>query len=890
MIRTRLRQTAAALILGAILLLLMSLGVNRWLASSRARRMLTSRFEQAFGRPVEVSYFDLAWFPTPRVEAHEVTIQEDPRFGAEYFLRAEAVGANLRPLSLLEGHLELGTLTFTNPNLNLVRTPDGRWNVESWLPAPPPSMAGATAKVQTIARLHKIEIDGGRINLRRGVDVRPFALENVKGFVEQESPGRWRISLSAQPLRSTVQLQESGTLRLVGTIAGTSARLQPAQLALTWSDAALADASRLLFGNDKGVRGTLQLQVSANTEPNTGSAAGARARWVFTLGAALSNLHRWDLTSRADDPSISVRADGYWQPGDPDLTVRQFLVEGEHSKIVAEGGVDWRTNITPFFTVAPSDVSWSDLLAFYRAFSPGLDTALTAEGIVRLNGNLRGWPAASIDLTAQSDGAALRLGDVSLLELSKFSAKAAPPEGVSSLSFVLRVPGEAKDATSGAREKTSRAAESESLHVVATAGPGEKHSTQTGFSTRSYAVRMDGELDHFERWLAASKALGHQLNTGWEAEGGLDLQVAWLWNAGKPIPRPTGVIDSRNLAVRVPLLNQPIELATMRLELTPNSRRVTVNRASAFGAHWQGSILWKEGDSAPSRCDLAADRLDASDLDRWLGPRARPGWLARLFSPATSQSRLAVVPGTFRASGSLRVDTFVLAPLEMENVRADIELDGRGLEVQQISGRFYGGSVSGSLEAKLTANPVYRFVGRLDGVNAAALAATSVALGGRASGTLAGSVQFSAQGVGRDALLASLEGRGDVAVTRAVLDGLNLGAADGKAAPGGHYDSVHAAFMVGGREVQLQRIVLTAEKESYQGDGTVDFGRRMLLNFRPTTAMQTAGNPTMQLAADAVDRTVTPLPIRVIHVSGLLESPRVTAEEPSRTGIQLPPF
>ena len=195
-----------------------------------------------------------------------------------------------------------------------------------------------------------------------------------------------------------MQLQEAGTLRLVGAIAGTSSRLQPAQLALTWSDASLADAfSRLLFGNDAGVRGGLQLQVNASTEPNPGSDAGSRARWVFTIGAALSNLHRWDLTSGSDDPPISFRADGYWQPGDPDLTVRQVLVEGEHSKIIAEGGVDWRTNITPFFTVAPSDVSWSDLLAFYRAFSRGSDAGLTADGIVRLNGNLRGWPATSMD-------------------------------------------------------------------------------------------------------------------------------------------------------------------------------------------------------------------------------------------------------------------------------------------------------------------------------------------------------------------------------------------------------------------------------------------------------------------------------------------------------------
>ena len=37
--------------------------------------------------------------------------------------------------------------------------------------------------------------------------------------------------------------------------------------------------------------------------------------------------------------------------------------------------------------------------------------------------------------------------------------------------------------------------------------------------------------------------------------------------------------------------------------------------------------------------------------------------------------------------------------------------------------------------------------------------------------------------------------------------------------------------MVGGREVQLQRVVLTGAKESYQGDGTVDFARTHAAEF-----------------------------------------------------------
>jgi hypothetical protein len=895
--RTRFRRVTMVLTFGAAILIFSGVLLSRWAGSARAHSQLTARLEQVFGRPVEVGHYDLRLFPAPGIEAQEVTISEDPRFGQDYFLRAESVDANLRLASLLALRLELGTLKFKNPSLNLVRTSEGKWNVESWLPAPQGQALAPTAGSKTaqgalpIAHLRKIEIDGGRINVKRGVDVRPFALADVHGSIQQESPNRWRIALSAQPLRATVHLQEAGTVRLEGDIAGTSARLQPAQLALTWSDASVADALRLLAGSDSGVRGGLQLQFTAHTEPNLASGAGAPARWVFTLGAALSGLHRWDLSSRADDPPVSIRANGSWQAGAPELAVNQLLIEGEHSKIVAAGSVDWRTAITPSLTISPSNVSWSDLLAVYRAFWPGLDDGLTADGLVRVSGSLHGWSPQSVDASAQSDEAFLRLGNAPLLQLARFNLKAASADGPSSLSFVLRAHREVPISPPDARA-AHYADEVPDLWVLASAGPASSTPRQKTPPARVYAIRMDGQLDHFELWLAAARALGRPLNAGWEAQGGLDMHLAWQWIAGEPIPRPSGVVAARNLAVRVPFLNRPVELAAARLELAPGQRRITLTRAAAFGAHWQGSVSWKESGAPAWEFDLAADRLDAAELDRWLGPRARPGWLARLFSSSAPQQFAPALPGSLLARGKLRADSFVLAPIEAQNVRADIELDGRALDVQQLSARFYGGNITGSLEAKLTADPVYRFLGRLDGVNAAALAGTSAVLKARLAGTLAGAVQFSAQGIGRDNLLASLEGRGNLAVSDAEVDGLDLGAsqADSGIGRGGRYSSVRAAFFVGGRAIQLQSLVLAGTKEVYQGDGTVDFARRLVLNLRPVAPAMPPATPSVTLAA-AGDRTpmdLRDLPTRLIHVSGLIEAPRISTEEPPQAAVHAP--
>ena len=143
-------------------------------------------------------------------------------------------------------------------------TAAGTWKAGCRPPANPKSASGSTAapSPRAAAQLSRIEIDSGRINFSRGIDRRPFALEDLNGSIEQESAGQWRIALAAHPLRATVHLQNSGTLSVSGIIAGTSARLHPANIALTWSDASLADALRLALGNDPGIRGDFGLQLS----------------------------------------------------------------------------------------------------------------------------------------------------------------------------------------------------------------------------------------------------------------------------------------------------------------------------------------------------------------------------------------------------------------------------------------------------------------------------------------------------------------------------------------------------------------------------------------------------------------------------------------------------
>ncbi len=71
-------------------------------------RRITARLDAAFGRPVEVGSYRFSLWGRPTLEARSVTVSEDPRFGHEYFLRAESLTMSLRWRSLLRGRLEFG--------------------------------------------------------------------------------------------------------------------------------------------------------------------------------------------------------------------------------------------------------------------------------------------------------------------------------------------------------------------------------------------------------------------------------------------------------------------------------------------------------------------------------------------------------------------------------------------------------------------------------------------------------------------------------------------------------------------------------------------------------------------------------------------------------------
>lgn len=785
---------------------------------------LTRRLEAAFGRPVDVAHYSFSLLAGPRLEADRVTVAEDPRFGNEYFLRADSLAIGLRWGALLRGRIEFGPVSLSGPSLNLVRLPDGEWNLESWLPRPRGNLPTAPVTGRASLHLQRIDLSGGRVNFKQGAGKLPFSLSNVEGSVEQVSPGSWRINLQAQPFRAAVVVQQAGILSLTGLVGGTSSRLRPASFELNWADASLSDVLRLLRGNDYGVRGLFSLQLAAKTSGYD---------WTLSSHTEFRSLHRWDLPLRPDDPAANLNVEARWAPDESRFELTQVVLEAPRSNIHATGVMNWTTapdamqaavkNVQ--LEIISSGVAMADALAWYRAFHRGVPEQVALKGTATMHVTLAGWPPRIQKGIVASDGVELDGGSVPVpIRMGRASVLftdhsiSLPPAifaiGVRSGEFSLR----------GSAQRVPR--------------------------WRS-AWKLDGQTTEVRTFFAAANALGFSLPPGWLIDGPAQFHLQWQ-DAASPrgssavasspssaFRHPQGTITLAGIAIRAPFLNREIThlSGTMNLSRAGNGGDVKIQLASAdaFGANWRGT-LERHAAGDEWQFALSANELDAAEMDRWLNPQRRESLLDRILPFLTSKPQPQPVPAWLRGHGTVSVGEFALAPLSLSHFTADAALDGRKLALTNARAQFHGGEVLGSIALNLTAQPTYDATVKFTNVKLDSLTAQTVSLANLFAGTASGDLQISAKGIGRAMLLGSLACRGDARIRDASYNGMDLNESRSAGArrPGiTNFPAASSDFSCADGQVRFSRLHLETQAAAYNVTGYVDFKRQVNLEFTP---------------------------------------------------------
>lgn len=855
-------------------------GLSLLIEHSALKRHLTSRLEAAFGRPVDVGSYAFSLWRGPEIVARSIRVAEDPRFGQEYFLRSESLTVRVRLWRSLFGHLELGTISLSHPSLNLVRSADGDWNLAEWLPRPVNAMTPAeTTRVPLRRRsaplFRKVEVDAGRINFKRQDEKLPFAFVGVTGTLDAESSGRWRLDLVAVPTRAAVIAQDPGILHLVGHLGGTASRLRPAELEIDWSEASIPDVLRLLTDRDYGLRGALGVSVVARTNGDS---------WLLKANASATQLHRWDLPLRADNPSLSLRADGHLDASGSRFELTSARIETPHSSAGVVGALDWghpgpalaelllpssrarasRTSRLPppaesgtELRVTSNEISLADLLDGARAFHSGIADGVSLDGVAHFSAVLDGWPPRFHDATFDLPRGALSGRGIrspvhfeSVLahyDLDRGITLAPASIAIGGPPSLFRVEGSAKPA-----------AGEFSLHV------------------------RGGTLDVREIVSIAS-GLGWNLARGWSVAGPVHCDLRWQ-RTGKPLRTAhAGSVDwgtpSEGVSLAAPFLNQPVEQIRARAQLQTGFTHVTLSSADAFGARWSGTLDHRLSDGW--KFSVSGNSVSAANLDRWLDPRWRESFLDRMLPFLNSRASVGGALGSLHASGRIAIENFSLAPVAVHYLRGDLTLDGRHLEFANVAGQFYQGQLAGSLRADFTSPPKYETSLDFSDVDLHALSEAFPSLAGRLAGSASAKIHFDLRGASRSDLSGSLECYGrawakDLSAQKISLVG--QAARDTLAqtvrTDPSPFQGASATFACASGKIRLFDLALSAAETRWNGAGSIDFAHNLDLRLRLArvdTAQPQPANLDGGAAAKGADMTGTGY-----TVTGTLESPRVS--------------
>ncbi len=245
--------------LAAIAVVVLVLVVPPLISVSAYKNQITQLISRSLRRPVRLSSVQAHILPWPGFDISDLSVAEDPAYGAEPVLHANKVTASIRLLALFRGRVEIGKISVDEASLNLVRAGPGQWNLDSIFRTAVAQTA-STPSARPAAPLPYLEATDSRINFKNGAEKLPFSLVNADLSLWQENSGEWRIRLRGQPARTDVSLhlEETGVVRMEASIRRAAAlRQMPLHLDLEWQEAQLGQLARLVTGSDPGWRGDL---------------------------------------------------------------------------------------------------------------------------------------------------------------------------------------------------------------------------------------------------------------------------------------------------------------------------------------------------------------------------------------------------------------------------------------------------------------------------------------------------------------------------------------------------------------------------------------------------------------------------------------------------------
>ncbi len=816
------------------------LGLFLWRPGvSRLKTRIINSISRAVGRPVDIGQVHLRFLPQPGFDLENLLIYEAAAFGSEPMLRAQEVTAVVRLTSLVRGRLDIARLELTEPSLNLVRRADGRWNLEDLLERNQRTPLAPTAKSKTEARpgFPYIEASSGRINFKAGQEKKAYALLNADFALWQESENTWGARLKAEPLRTDMNLSDTGLLRLNGTWqrAG-SLRETPLEFNVEWDRAQLGQLSKLLSGNDKGWRGEVTLDARLSGIPTAMQVA---------VDASIRDFHRYDIPS-SDTLRLTAHCDGSYSSVEAmahAIVCRAPVGEGMIT-LRGDAGLPGVHKIDLALNL--ENVPVSSVAQLARRAKKDLPADLVSSGAVQGSFAVKEEPKSAAGAEFQGQGEITNLRLVSANTKVEFAAASIP--------FALKSGrAEVHDRfTSKQPQKPGMDSLPAPEELRVEYGPfpvamGRPLPAQAqGWIARSgyrMAIHGEGEVSHTLRLasllgLPAVKA---------SVEGGaqMELQMAGSWagnvsgtSSNFSPPTVTGTAQLRNVRARVRGLNDSIEITSAELQLLPEEVRVDKLSARAADALWDGSVSLPRGCGMPGAClihfNLNTQEIGLDEISQVLSaqPRNRP-WYQRLTSAEPTPSAFLK---EVRASGKVSVKRLHIRSLIARQVSATLDLDRGKMKITRLQADVFGGKHLGDWQADfVAAPPIYTGSGTLSGIS---LAEIADAMHDKwISGTAGGTYWLTASGLDSSAFWQSADAGLQFDVQQAIFSTISLQTLFG---PLRAFRWQGQAHLHGGK-IEIDKSKMISSAGVLETSGTASLGRDLNFKLAQVTNVKPGG-------------------------------------------------
>lgn len=684
-----------------VIFILLAIFVPPFISLNRLKGRVGGTIGDSLGRRVSIGRISLRLLPQPGFDLSDVDIHDDPAFSAEPMLHADKVTATLRLSSLWRRRLEIASLTFQEPSVNLVRNDAGKWNIGGLLERAQQIPSAPTAKAisESRPRFPYLEAANARVNFKIGMEKKAYAFSEADLALWLASEDEWHIRMEARPIRSDRNLHDTGTVKLEGTFQRASDPHQtPLNLTIALDKGQLGQLSEFVYGRDRGWRGGLDANATISGTP---------ADLQLTLDTTLDDFRRYDITG-SDSSRIRTRCTARYVDSaeqSQSLTGLDCRLPAGNGDVKLRGAVQ-QVLTTPQYdlSISISHLPASVLASAARRMKKGVIADLNATG------------EANAAFTVKSDRSSpdpVIAGGGAIRDLRTTSKLIQPELAVGEIKFAF----DRDDSKPAARKgrKPQVAAAPITLRITSTPLPlgaaGHLVYVEGAIHSGDFVLSLRGQAD-LPRAFAVAQAFGFSTpKTPVTGVADVNLQ---LNGVGHDFSQPwlEGKASLSNLQIASGPLSVPVSMDYATAEFSRGAFNFWTQEAvlGRSGIRLRGSVTYPtpcSSEPCPVRFALTSNELRLDDLNSLLNPRLRE-------RPWYSFGKRNDADGIYGwiGDGTINVGRLVIKSVALDRFSAFVHYGEGKLDVTNIAADLFAGKHLGELHANYAAEePQYDVAG-----------------------------------------------------------------------------------------------------------------------------------------------------------------------------------